>query len=234
MTGRAMNRVRALTSLGGWLAHMLNQFPFENPDNSDSTYPILVGFVVLSFGFGPVVVAWQLLLFCAGIQPQAPLRDPAAYLGVALLGVIVLWLAVGWLVGLVPFVPDREQKPKSRLQPLPDGSRIPVHVTGVLDFGNRTRRYRHRQAVLEYNPQTQLLICVQRKWVQDVEALTQHGAVAYGRLLPETVSKVRRGTAFLVTETRPAVELHWLHGRILLDFDDSESRDRVFARLAPW
>jgi hypothetical protein len=44
---------------------------------------------------------------------------------------------------------------------------------------------------------------------------------------------VRRGTACLVTETRPAVELHWLYGRILLDFDDAESRDRVFARLAP-
>lgn len=230
-----MKRLRKLTSLGGWLAHMLNQYTFANPDHSNSTYPILVGFLVLSFGIGPVVVAWQLLLFSAGVQPTAPISDPMGYLLVAALGLIALWLAVGWLVGLVPFVLDREQKPKSpRLQPLPDGSRLPVHVTGVFDYGNRTRLFRHRQAVLECDSQTQLLIYVQRKWVQDVEALTQHGAAAYGRLWPETVSRVRRGTAYLATETRPAIEFHWLHGRILLDFDDEESRDRLFASLAAW
>ena len=38
----------------------------------------------------------------------------------------------------------------------------------------------------------------------------------------------------LVSETKPAIELRWLHGPVLLDFDDDESRDHVYAELVSW
>jgi hypothetical protein len=148
-------------------------------------------------------------------------------------GGISALLAVGWLVRLVPFVPDRDQTSPS-VAPLSVGSSVPTHATGIVGVRRRPSLFRHRPGVVEHRAENELHLLVKLNSMVGSDVPSPWANAESARLLPTNVRKVRRGTVHLVTETRPAIQLRWLHGPILLDFADTESRDRVYAELAGW
>jgi hypothetical protein len=225
-----------IVSFGGWLAHMTNQNQLMNWDNSRSIRPGLVLLLIFGFGLGPVVIAANSVLYVLGMESNLPFKsgEGGPVLLVCLIfGGISILLAVGWLVRFLPFVPDSCQTP-APVGPLGMGSSVSMHATGIVGVRRRQSRFRHRPGVVERRGQNELHVLVKLKTMIGSDVTGPWATAESARLLPSNISKVRRGTAHLVTETRPAIELRWLHGPILLDFPDTESRDRVYAELASW
>jgi len=233
-------RLRQAAALGGWLAQLANQDQrsLGNSDLSSSVRPGFVLFWIFVFGLGALAGPINMLLWFLGQTKAPPLTLDLAMTVVlleAFCGPITLLLIVGWLVRFVPFDPDRDQMVRLVIPPTV-GSMTVAHATGVFAVniratGGRTR-YRDRQASIEFVSDAELRVRVK---YYNFAALEKPGVTTgYAALVPANTSRVRRGTAHLVSETRPAIELHWLYGPILLDFDDLEARDRVFAALARW
>jgi hypothetical protein len=220
-----------LASLGGWLAHVLNQNVAWNYDFSASVRPGFIFVYVFGFGLGPAVgclVEAQYLLGYSA-RPAIASSESLAVIPFGLFGLFALLLIVGWLVRFVPFVADEVQTP-SDLAPMALGTVIPVHATGILRISKYRRRFRHRTAKIELEKDGQLWVLVKRHpelYKPPKEWLT----AASAHLEPSNTRRIRRGTAHLVFDARPAIELTWLDGPILLDFDDLATRDLVYSEL---
>jgi hypothetical protein len=254
-----MRQLLRLASAGGWLANFQNQRGDPgNSDNSHEVRPWFLVIIIFIFALGPVVVGVLEIEYLLGYASHPPLRSgqEGVLIPLGLAAAFALSLAVGWLVRFVPFVPDKDQRP-GQAAPIPARTEITVHATGIFGVPGYLRRFRHRPARIEKWEDGELDVYVKRnrpfiERVPDVQVEEREGsalssdvaghwpisqAAAFRRA---NVRKVRRGTAHLVSEARPAIELVWLHGPILLDFDDVETRDQVFAELqrmlgdAPW
>lgn len=225
-----------IVSFGGWLANMINQDSLMDSDNSDRTFPGLILVVVFGLGLGPVVIAVLTVLAVIGVEahaPYAPGEAGTVLLMCLLFGGASLLLTAGWLVRFVPFVPDSDQTP-GQVEPLAIGWSLPMNATGIVGVRRRQSRFRHRPGVVERRAPNELHVFVKLNSMIGSDVTGPWSNAETARLLPSNISKVRRGTAHLVTETRPAIELCWLHGPILLDFADADSRDRVYAELVGW
>jgi len=218
---RKMDGILRAISSGGWLAHQINQE--WGHDHSKAVRPWYVGGMVALFGAGSGLVVCMLLFRGA---------DAWDWIGVLLFGGFALLLTAGWLTNTVPFVAARESRnesaPGGRVS---RGKALDTHATGVVGLGSDRRRFRHRPAVLERSSDGELHLTVKR-WRSDLGASGAPVASVSARLLAGEVSKIRRGTAHLVTEARPAICFRWNHGPVLLDFADAQTRDRVYAELA--
>jgi hypothetical protein len=245
-----MRPLLRLASLGGWLANVINQSQLWDYDRSKSVRPGLVGILVVSFGFGPLLLCAIEARYVLGYSPNPALRrgEEGLLIPLGLLGLIALLLVVGWLVRFVPFVSDRDQTPPPAA-PIPLGSVIPGHATGIFGVNRSLHRFRHRQARIELIRHGELDVLVRQRRtlvqrsaegepkVATADAITGSHATdawvtsASAHLVASNIRDIRRGTAHLVSATRPAINIGWLHGPILLDFDDVETRDQVFAQL---
>jgi hypothetical protein len=233
-------KLRQAAALGGWLAQFANQMPGRgdlNADWCDHVRPAGVLCWILVLGIGALALPANALLWLLG-RAAAPPLTVAFVVTVGLLeaicGSMTVLLIVGWLVRFVPFEADRDQDVRST-EPPAEGSLTPAHATGIFggnmgDTGRLTR-YRHRQASIEYHSDQELRVRV--KW-HSAEASEPMTTTGYALLVPSNTGGVRRGTAHFAQGTCPAIELRWRHGPILLDFDDKEARDRVFAVLTGW
>jgi len=153
------------------------------------------------------------------------------WLAVLFFGCFALLLIAGWLANSVPFVVAEEDRSRPvRARRLSPGQVVDAHATGVVGLGSDRRRFRHRPAVLERSSDGELHLTVKR-WRSDLGASGPPGTSVSARLLAGEVSKIRRGTAHLVTGVRPAACFRWAHRPALLDFADAQTRDRVYAEL---
>jgi hypothetical protein len=221
-----MNRMLRLVSFGGYLAHWLNQYPWMNPDHSNCVRPL---FLSLYAGFGGVGTGMAVYGLVVG-----PTRwdGPSAWAFTLILGGFTLLLVTGWLTNTVPFVAAKESPPEpTAVRGIAPGESLGGHATGVVGLGDYRARFRHRQAILERRDDGELRLAV-RKVSLGAPGPKPPGISAEARLLPGEVTNVRRGSAHLVTQVRPAVCFRWKNGPIVLDFADTETRDRAYSELA--
>jgi len=224
-----MTLLRKLASLGGWWANQLNQNVFFNSDDSKSTRPENLAYVLLIIAFLFIAGLVLLVVNLAGGGP-AEGRDPVNLLGPAiielLIGLFGLLLVVGWRVNLVAFVTDRNQS--SVDGPLPKEYEIETHVTGVVGTGHNRRRFRHRAAVIRAEGQDLHLD------VHGIRTRNRRGTlrrVTASHLMAGSVTDVVRGSAQFVTATRPALRFGWRNGPVMLDFNDESTRERALTAL---
>jgi hypothetical protein len=154
----------------------------------------------------------------------------------AFLTALAVLMGLGMAAGLVPF-----RALRSDSDPLTSAGRGPlgsmrVWVTGIVDPDGRPRRYRHRPALLEQEGVANIRLSV-FPWTSLLRrsGLGRKGGAprltipsAQIALETATLRRVDRGTAYLVTATRPAIRIVSKHGSLVLDFQDRTARDRVF------
>ena len=153
--------------------------------------------------------------------------------GAILCGLVTLLLALGMAVGFVPYVPTKDPVPDD-VEGLKRGAAISVHATGIVGHDRSLRRYRHRPAVLEHRADGELRLLVRRLGLAPTDPNDVWSTAASADLTRSSVRSLSRGVAYLATDVRPAVRAIWKHGPLVLDFDDTETRDRVYAELARW
>lgn len=232
-----MRPILRLASFGGWLAHLVNQNTLWNLDFSATVRPGFVLVYIFGSGLGPVVIVWSEVQYLLGYSSHPPIRpgEELGWIPFGLPGLIALLLIVGWLVRFVPFMSDNDQTP-SPAAPVELGSDIAAHATGIFKGNDGLHRFRHRPARIQRRKDGVLHVAVKENGKPFYMLLLGSGATepatsAWARLLPSSIGRIRRGTAHLVFDARPALEIGWLHGPILLDFDDAETRDRVLVEL---
>ncbi len=242
--GSCQDLVVLTDGAGGHAIFVLTDGPAPNP-GPDGTVTF-TGLVVDGTSGGRDTSDWQSLVRMRMLTviplsldyldaTWSPANLPLAIAGAIFFAGLDLLIALGWLVGLMPFA----ALPRTAVAPIETGagsplSSVPVGITGVLvDIRGKKRRYRDRPARLDLDRTGASVIISQ--WV----ARYRHVATA---LVPSTealiepagVSGVNRGTGYLVTRTKPAIKMATETGQIILTFKDALTRDRAFAEVAAW
>jgi hypothetical protein len=142
----------------------------------------------------------------------------------------VAWVAYGWAIGFVPFVPDGASLDVDT-PPSIEGEPVRAALTGIVGLQARSirRRYRNRPSVILVQG-GEINLLVDRWKTQYVGRQRSYAAVV--SMSPAELSDVVRGTAYLVTAEKPAVRMRSPNGPILLAFASREARDLVYGRLA--
>ena len=159
-----MRQLLRLASAGGWLANFQNQREDPwNSDNSTAVRPWFLLIIIFIFGLGPVAIGVLEVQYLLGWASHPPLRpgQEGVLIPLGLAAAFALLLAVGWLVRFVPFVPDKDQKPR-QAAPIPARTEIKVHATGIFGVPGYLRRFRHRPARIEKWEDGELDVYVKR------------------------------------------------------------------------
>lgn len=223
-----MQYVRRLLSAGGWLAHVANkEFSNRNLSSDQQVRPFMLFFwdalaLLIATSFFEVSTG-------VGISGGLP-RWAWAPLGSLIVGLVIL-VNAGWYVGLVPFAATNAADPATPAASEPSEIDLSVRVTGVVenDLGDQ-RRYRNRPArldgtMLSVKPPSRLI-----PW------LPESMFVGKAPVRPDLAARkglgIERGTAYLVTATRPALRFAWKYGPLVLAFESTAERDLAFGFLS--
>lgn len=218
-----------IAAVGGWLAHMSNQTGGLGRHNDHSTKPRLVFVWIFLAVLGAAVFGSDAITSARQSAPTGQIVGGA--LTSTALAVLALLLVAGVAVHFVPFValPDYAPRPAQGLRPK---ELVAVHASGTVGSGRTQRLYRHRPATLERREEGDLKLRVRGLVLWP--GSRSRTAAASAVLTPGTVLEINCGTVYLATEARPAINLIGNLGALLLDFDDTNTRDRVYAELASW
>ena len=222
-----MNMLRRLAAVGGWLAYIGNQDSDYNPDMGRRRFPggVLIPVIIGGFlGTWPVI---QLVVLLDGGTPA-----PGGFLLWAIFelcsGGLALLLVVGWLTHFLPFTETKDLVPPT-VEGIKQGEEVVVHATGVLQVERPIVALRRRRAVLLRNANG--LVLAADRW-HAIPTLPLHKrTLVVAPLTDGSVTRLRRGNAFLVGGPRPAIGFSWKYGPVILDFDDEAARDRAYAEL---
>jgi hypothetical protein len=155
--------------------------------------------------------------------------DPFGFL---IVGLVVL-VNAGWHVGLVPFAATNAADPEVPAGSGPNDIDLDVCVTGVVENDNLDqRRYRNRPARLSG---TTLSV----KPTMFEFSMWSGKRIGQAAVRPDLATwtglGIERGTAYLVTVTRPALRFTWKYGPLILAFESTTDRDLAFGYLgAAW
>ena len=220
-----MKYVRRLLSAGGWIANMANQsLVSRNFGHDESIQPFLLFF----YDALGLLMACVFIVGKGGVGTSGGVArwawDP---LGFLIVGLVIL-VNAGWYVGLVPFAATNAADLEVPARPGPSDIDIAVRVTGVLENDNLDqRRYRNRPARL-----TGTTLSVMPSPLQ-FSARTRVGKMpVQPDLATWTGLGIERGTAYLVTGTRPALRFAWKYGPLILAFESATDRDLAFGFLS--
>jgi hypothetical protein len=215
---------------------MSNQFSGPFADHDSSIRPGAI-FVFLAL---PAMLVPPLVLGVVGVLPvngreTAVLRPPES----TLLGLLVLviavgticWVAYGWHIGFVPFVPMSPTTPLVDHSVLPEGQPIRCGLTGILEISGTgiRRRYRNRPSVLVFKD-GKINFLVNRWKTEYIGRQRSYAAVA--SLEPADVANPARGAAYLVSHEMPAIRVSTPQGPLVLIFGTPEFRDSVYSAIA--
>lgn len=225
-----MDLLRRLLSAGGWIANMANQsLSSRNFGHDESVRPFLLFFYD----------ALVLLMACAFIVGKEAVgtSDPLPRwawvpIGCLIVGLVIVMNA-GWYVGLVPFAATNAADPEVPAGSGPSEIDIAVRVTGVVENDNLDqRRYRNRPARLTGTTLSVMPAPLEflAGWGRPIRK-----APVRPDLASQTGLGIERGTAYLVTGTRPALRFAWKYGPLILAFESAADRDLAFGYLgAEW
>lgn len=218
-----------IAAIGGWLAHISNQTGGVGRHNDHSTKPRLVFVWIFLAALGAAAFGSDAIASASQSVPTGQIVGGA--LTSTALAALALLMVAGVAVHFVPFVavPDPLTRSVQGLQPK---EVVAVHASGIVGSERIQRLYRHRPATLERREEGELKLKVRGLVLWPGSRIRT--AAASARLTPGTVLDISCGTVYLASEERPAIRLLGKHGALLLDFDDPNTRDRVYAELASW
>jgi hypothetical protein len=226
--GKPLNMLRRLAAAGGWLAYIANQDSDYNPDMGRRRYPGLVLVPIVVGGFlGTWPVYWLVVLLAGGAPAPGGFLLWAAF--ELCTGGLALLLVIGWLSHFLPFADTRDPCP-TPVEGIGQGEEVVVHATGVLQIQRPIVNLRRRRAVLLWHGED--LVLAPDRWHANTTLPIHSRTLAVVPLTHDSVTRLRRGNAFLVGGPRPAICFRWKFGPLTLDFDDQPTRDRVYATLA--
>jgi hypothetical protein len=223
-----MNMLRRLAAAGGWLAYIFNQDSDYNPDMGRRRYPGLVLVPMVGGGAVGAVAGSQLVILAAGGTPEHGSLLQWAVIELCG-GGLALLLVVGWLTHFLPFATSSDPVP-SVVVGFKQGEEVVVHVTGVLQVEGLVVALRRRRAVLLWHAED--LVLAADRWHAKPTLPLHTRTLAVAPLTKDSVTRLRRGNAFLVGGPRPAIGFSWKYGPVILDFDDEATRDRAYAAMA--
>jgi hypothetical protein len=212
------------------MANMLNQSGFADHDGSVKPRAI---FLMLA------VPAWIVGLFTLGILGFLPSKPGApSQLAVDLLLVpldllaaaFIVWVAYGWVVGLVPFVACPADELISTTSSWPEGQPMGVRLTGVVELAvpGIRRRYRSRPTSLALEDGTVDLVV--HRWKSAWLGRERMPAAVVELGANEILGAVR-GTVHLVSNEMPGIRIATPQGPLIVAFHTCDARDRVFNAL---
>jgi hypothetical protein len=224
-----MEYMRRLLSAGGWIANMANQpTSYRNLGFDEQIRPF---FLFLYDALGLLIASAFIVSTGVGTSDGLP-RWVWVPNGCLIVGLVIL-VNAGWYVGLVPFVAKDAADPEVPSSSGPSEFDLATRVTGVVENDNGDqRRYRNRPARL-----TGTTLSVM-PWLLEpsVKSPRRVGRVPVRPdLATRTGLGIERGTAYLVTGTRPALRFAWKYGPLILVFESATDRDLAFGFLgARW
>jgi hypothetical protein len=198
----------------------------RNFGHDESVRPGLL-FFYDALGLG---IAWSALVVSTGVGVSNGVPRwvwvPIAFL---IVGLVVLMNA-GWYVGLVPFAVTNTADLEAPASSGPSEMDLAVRVTGVIENDNLDqRRYRNRPARL-----TGTTLSVRPTMFEF--SVWSGRRVGKAPVRPDLATwtglGIERGTAYLVTGTRPALRFAWKYGPLILAFESATDRDLAFGFLS--
>lgn len=231
-----MNALRRFLSVGGWLAHMFNQFagPVDFADHDSSVRPIAIFLWLMLPGLLAFALVHLILIgpFQTQIQYAPESAAPAALAGALLplpVGFIAL-VAYGWFSGFVPFVQYPPNHPSVGSAVLPAGQPTRVGLTGIVALTDPRirRRYRNRPTEMVVKDH-QISFLVHRRGSGFAHPRGVWAAIA--PIDRVSVSEIARGTAFLASKESAALRLRTPQGPVVLTFSAAELRDEMYNAL---